>query len=154
MGSVSLAQANDAIAATIKPATQAPNRNGVTQSFDELGDGIGDTPTVQVYPQHGDDHAGPGEVNRGTFGGGPVRQRYWTFYIDVMAEERGIIAQNMAAVVTITSLIEDILDQQNSHPFFGLAGIQDFKWYWDRATVAYAGRFYSGTRFVLGIWVY
>lgn len=151
---VTLTQATNAIATTLRPATTAPNPVGLTESFDQLSDGIADTPTVQVYPQHGDDHATPGEINRGTFGGGPLRARHWLFHIDVMAEERGIIAQNMAAVVAIASLIEDILDQQNSKPLFGLPGIQDFHWTWDRATVDYAGHFYAGLRFYLEIWVY
>lgn len=154
MGTVSLAQVNDAIASTVSAATSAPNKLGITQSYNELSEGIPETPTVQVYPKHGDDHVDGQQVNRGTFGSAPLRARVWTFHIDVMAEQRGIIAQNMGEVVRMASLIEDVLDQQSSKPLFGLDGIQDFKFYWDYVTVVYGGNQYAGLRFVLGVWVY
>ncbi len=154
MSDVSIKQVNDAIANTLKPAVEAPNIVGVMQSIDSFTDGMGDTPTVQVYFSHGQDHSTPGEYNRGTFGPAPLRARQWTFNVDVYADQRGPIAQNMAAVVTLVSLIENLLDQENSKPLFGLVGIQDFTWYWDRVTFKYAGNEYAGYRAVLAVVIY
>lgn len=157
MSNVTIAQVNDAIASTLAPAVQAPNVLGKMQSYGGLGDSITETPTIQVCFAHGDGHLSNTEVNRGTFGSAsqpPLRQRGWVFWVDVVATERNVMAQDMSKVIALVSLIEDLLDAQQHAPFFGVVGIHTFDWHWDRVTYEESGRKYAGFRAVITTWIY
>lgn len=127
--------------------------NVVTQGHNELTEAIAETPAIQVYFNSVTDHA-PEGTNRATMGSTPVRQRRFVFWVDCLAAERRDISDDMAAVYDLSELVEDKLDQQNSKPLFGLAGIQQFSWSGERVTILYAEKPIASIRYTLVIWVY
>lgn len=149
---ITLAQVLDAVATTLGAANGIGAGAGVVQSYDELTDGIAATPTLQVYPQSALDDVAS-QNNRTTFQAG-VRQRQYTLHADVYARVRGVIGQDMNAVVVLADAVETKLDAQDVRPYFGLDGIQDYKWDMNRVTFDYGNYKYAGLRFVIRIWVY
>jgi hypothetical protein len=144
---ITIAQICDAIEETLGAAT------GITraQSYDELTEGIqgADTPLLQVYPEANITDA-MGTSDRTTFGGG-VRVKTYTIHADYYARQRSHIGLDMKQLVDSIDAIETVLEQQNSLPLFGLAGIKSFQWMWNRVQFDYGGAPFMGARFVLTI---
>lgn len=151
MTKITLGAICDAIENTLSGAT------GITrsQSFDELGEGLpaGDLPLLQVYWESlGMDPSG--ETDRTTFQGG-IRMKRHTFHADVYAAQRSHLKEDMEAVVNAADAILDVLEAQDTKPYFGLAGIK--AWQLEAATrgvTQYAQSEYMMVRFILSIWVY
>lgn len=142
-----LPQICDAVKTTFVPAVT------YIQSFDELSDGMQDTPTLQIYPQSGETDT-TGNVDRSTFKAG-VRQSVYVFHADLYARQRGHLAEDMGALLPIIDEMETILSQQDTAPYFGLVGIRGFQWHWERATWDYGdGVLYVGARFTMTVRVY
>jgi len=143
--SITIAQICDAIESTLGAAT------GITrsQSYDELTESIptGDTPLLQVYPETVRANA-TGETDRSSFRGG-VRQTEIVILADLYAQQRRHMGEDMEALVDGIDAIIDVIEDQDTKSYFGLAGIQAFSWRGERVTFVYgdAQQPYVGMRF-------
>jgi hypothetical protein len=148
---ITLAQICDAIEDTLDAATTLKR----SQSYDELTDGVQDTPLLQVYPESGFQSAGS-STDRYTFGGGgdPVRQTECVIHADYYARQRAHIGEDMKALVDGIDAMQNIFEAQDRKPYFGLAGIEAFAWRWDRVQFEYSGVLYMAARFVLTVRVF
>jgi len=151
--SITLAQICDAIETTLGAATTLTATDGThSQSYDELEEGIGDVPMLQVYPQSGSQDAA-GRTDRTTFGGGN-RQTEFVIHADYYARERSHIGEDMALLVNGIDAMQNVFEGQDKKPYFDLAGIQAFRWTWERVQFAYGGTSYMGARFMITVRVF
>jgi hypothetical protein len=121
----------------------------------QLSDGINDWPLMQFYPDSGGQDPG-GQTDRTTFGGG-VRQTEVIVLGDLYAKQRTEIGEDMAALLPIIDAVVLVLEAQDSQPFFGVAGIQQFKWSWRRVIFEYGDKGatkYIGARFTFTLRLY
>lgn len=150
MSSISMQQLCDAITTTLGAAT------GMTrvQSADELTEGIhrGDTPLMQAYPEEGSCDPS-GATDRTAFKGG-VRQKTTLVHIDVYACSRSHVGEDMKATIDILDALIDILEAQNTKPYFDLEGLKAFSWRWKRMTFKYAKTDFMGIRLYITVWIY
>lgn len=145
---VTTAQINDALTTTLGAAASLIR----SQSYDELTEGMADTPTMQIYfeewasdPTTTDD--------RHTFrGGGRVTEIL--YHVDVYVNQSANIGEDMARIAITVDEIIAILQSQNVKPYFGLDGIKAFRWRCVRAVFNYADADYRGVRFYLTIIVF
>jgi hypothetical protein len=117
-GSISIAEINDAIKDTLAGAA------GLTyaQSYNELTEGINDSPILQVYWQsHRVDPIS--QTSQTTFRA-VVRQTSLVFFADLYPRQRSHIDEDMGALLPLVDAIDDILEAQRVKPYFGLAGIE------------------------------
>jgi hypothetical protein len=151
---ITLAQICDAIESTLDDATPGTPATGITsQSYDELTEGVHDTPLLQVYPESGTQDVG-GMTDRSTFSAG-VRQTSVVVHADYFAEERGVgIGQEMARLVDGIDAITNVIEGQDQKPYFGLVGIKAFSWRWEHVTFDYGGVRYMGARFFITLRVF
>ena len=92
---ITYAQINDAIESKLGAATGLVR----SQSYDELTDGMTDTPTLQVYWQR--DVTDPqGNTSMTTFRTG-VQQVEMVFHADLFARQRSHIGEDMSALYTV-----------------------------------------------------
>lgn len=149
-GSVSITAINSAIETTLAAAT------GLTfsQDYDELTEGMNDTPTLQVYwfstltdPDS--------NTSQRTFRG-VVRQTALTFYADLYARQRSHIAEDMGALLPLISAIQAELESQRVEPYFGLAGIKAIEgWSAQQAVFELTeGVKFTGARFIIRVRVF
>lgn len=150
MTSITLAQIIDAIEATLSTAPTLER----SMSYDELTEGINDTPLLQVYPEAGDQDPTT-NTDRTTFRAG-VRQTSLTINCDYYAQQRKHIGEDMAVLVDGIDAMTTIFEAQDTKPYFGLDGIQAFHWGWQRVTFDYGDPAinYVGARFTLTIRVF
>jgi hypothetical protein len=147
---ITMQQLCDAIATTLGTAA------GMTrvQSVDELTEGIhrGDTPLMQVYPEEGSCDPS-GATDRTTFQGG-VRQKTTLIHVDVYAHTRSHIDEDMKVTIDILDALIEVLEVQNTKPYFNLEGLKAFSWRWKRMTFRYAKTDFMGIRLYLTTWIY
>lgn len=148
--SVTLEQLNTAIADTLR--TVSALKGGV-QDIDELSEGIQDWPLAQVYWERYVPDTRAENNERTTFGAG-VRVAGATFHIDGFVAKANHLGQNMLAVVQVADAVIAKLDAQRTKPYFGLTGIQGFRWTMERATFPYADQTFRGFRVVLDLVVF
>jgi hypothetical protein len=124
------------------------------QSYDELSDGMTDVPTLQVYPEGGGQDA-QFENDRTTFGAG-IRQTDFTIFVDYYARQRSHIGEDMKALVDGIDAIQNIFEEQDYQPYFGLDGIKSWEWRWDKVTFVYGdpGLPFIGARFTVIVRVF
>lgn len=148
--SITTGQILDAIEATLSTAPTLAR----SMTYDELTEGISDTPLLQVYPEAGDQDPS-GNSDRTTFKAG-VRQTNLTINCDYYAQQRKHIGEDMAALVDGIDAMTTIFEAQDTKPYFGLDGIKAFHWSWQRVTFDYgdAAINYVGARFTLTIRVF
>ena len=91
--SITLVQIVDAIESTLSAVSTLAR----SMSYDELTEGMNDYPTLQIYPEDGDQDPS-GNTDRTTFGAG-VRQTVFTIHADYYARQRSHIGEDMAALV-------------------------------------------------------
>ncbi len=145
--SLTLAQLCDGIAATLATVSGIER----VQSYNELTDGLppGDLPIVQVWPDGGggDD---TGNTDRHTLRGG-VRVLDATVNADLYAHKRTQLGENMGDYVTLCDAIISKIEEQDTKPYFGVTGLQSFKWSWRYATFTFSPLgetgSYTGARF-------
>ncbi|MBU1173637.1 MAG: hypothetical protein KKD44_29050, partial [Proteobacteria bacterium] len=100
MGAITFRTINDAIETALSAATGLAK----SESYDELTDGVMDYPLLQVYYQsHTVDPTGP--TDRSAFGGA-VRVWEILYHADLYAAQRGDLAENMDAVMTMVDEID------------------------------------------------
>lgn len=149
--SITIGQILDAIEATLSTAPTLAR----SMSYDELTEGINDTPLLQVY-QHSGDQDPSGNTDRTTFLAG-VRQTNLIVYCDYYAQQRKHIGEDMKALVDGIDAMSNIFEAQDSKPYFGLNGIQSFHWSWEsipNMTYGDPNIFYVCARFTLEIRVF
>jgi len=147
--SITLAQICDAIESTLDNSTTLTR----SQSYDELTEGIHDTPLLQVYPQSGVQDP-DGTTDRTTFSA-VVRQTEIVIHADYYAAERGAsIGEEMSRLVDGIDAMTEIFEGQDQKPYFGLEGIKAFAWRWERVTFDYGGVSYVGARFFITLRVF
>lgn len=145
--SITLAQIVNAVETTLSDATGLT----YTQSYDELSEGIADTPLLQVYWESIDQDA-TAKGDRSTFRAG-VRQSEILVHADLYAAPRAHLGENMSDNLDLVDAIIDELEE-NQTQFFGLSGIQGMHWSARRVTFNYDSAAYVGSRFEIRIYVY
>ena len=122
-----------------------------TQSYDELSEGMQDTPTLQVYWQEIVEDAATNN-DRTTFRGG-VRQKDITIHADLYACRRSHLAENWATMLPLVDAIIDVLEEQDTKPYFNTAAdeLKAFSWTASYVNFTYADPsiIYVGARFIL-----
>lgn len=143
---ITLAQICDAVTTTLGEATGLD----FTQSYDELTEGMNDTPTLQVYPQSLNQDPTTAGTDRTTFQAG-VRQTNIVIHADLYAVRRSHIGENMGALLPLIDAIVTILEAQDTKPYFGLVGLKAFTWSGERLNFDYGdpAQTYVGMRFTL-----
>jgi hypothetical protein len=125
-----------------------------TQAPDKLTEGMHDWPLLQVYPEDGgqDDS---GNADRSSFRA-VVRQTLITIHADLYAKMRAHIGEDMAALFPLIDAIQNVIEQQDTKPYFGLDGIKAFSWRWSRVIFTYGEpeAKYVGARFVFTVRVF
>ena len=142
-----LAEINNAITQTLADAVGLT----YTQSFDELTEGIQDTPVLRVYPTAGKTDVTTA-TDRTTFSG-KVTQTQLSYHADLYATQRHHLGEDMAKLIPLIDAIIDVLEAQKQTPLFGVAAIKAFQWNWNGIVFAYgrAEQKYTGARFVLNL---
>jgi hypothetical protein len=151
---VTVHQLCDAIETTLSTATGLL----VSQTFDELTEGVHDRALLQVYPQS---CTGVDSVNRNdrtTILRG-VAQTEFVFHADLYAQQRAHIGEDMAALIPLIDAITARLEAQQASPLFGLTvsgfdPIKSFRWSWERVVFEYAEAKHMGVRFTITIRVF
>jgi hypothetical protein len=148
---ITYAQICDAIDSTLAAAATLAD----SLSYDELRDGsLQDYPILMIYPDSGVQDP-IGETDRSTFRAG-IRQTELVIIVDLYAQQRSHMGEDMAALVGSVDALSDIFEAQDTKPYFGLAGIRAFQWRWERVTFTYGDQQlpYVGARFYLTITVF
>jgi len=148
--SITIGQILDAIELTLSSAPTLAR----SMSYDELTEGINDTPLLQVYPESGEQDPA-GNTDRTTFVAG-VRQTVLMVNCDYYAQQRKHIGEDMAALVDGIDAMFNIFEAQDQKPYFGLSGIQAFHWTFQHVTFEYGDTSikYVGARFTLTIRIF
>lgn len=122
-----------------------------SMSYNELTEGINDTPLLQVYPESGDQDP-TGSTDRTTFKAA-VRQTNFTVNCDYYAHTRANLGEDMAKLVDGIDAMTTIFEAQDTKPYFGLDGIRAYHWSWQRVIFDYgdAQIKYVGARFTITI---
>jgi len=152
MPNVTLGALIDAVGDTLFTATGMRR----LESYDELTEGIqpADLPLLQVYLESIQPVATGSSTDRTTFRGGG-RHKTFTIYADLHAKQRGpSIAEEMAAAIDMCGAIVDVLEQQNTKPYFGEDAIKSFSWDAVRSQFQYANLLTMGFRFTITLHVY
>jgi hypothetical protein len=151
---LSITTINTAITDTLSSASGL----SFTQDFDELGEGIVDTPLLQVYWQ-GTQTDVVQETDRTTFGKGIAQSRI-TFNADLYATQRMEIGQDMGVLLPLVDAIHAELDSQVS-PLFGITDVNGANiiktlepWNANFVIFEYAGFSFVGARFVISVRVF
>lgn len=157
MSTITKAQMNTAIVTELSSITQFK----LAMDVDEIKEGVQrpDFPFFLCYPKSWQSDAG-GTVTQTTFGGGStvVLPKLFTFMVEVHAAVRHQIAQDMDDMMTITDLVDALLDlqvQRSNRPRFGLndsggkAAVKSFSWIAEQAFMMYGGLQTVGAQYTL-----
>ncbi len=125
----------------------------VSQSANQLTEGLHELPAIQVYPTRWEVDIAQ-ETDRSSFGAG-IRQTELVFIVDVYAHRRTELAEDMGTMMTVTDEIDALLDAQVSS-LFGNADIKAFHWFAELASFEYGGSNvrYTGARYTITIEVF
>jgi hypothetical protein len=131
MATTTTAQICDAIETTLSSATGLKR----SETYNELSDGITETPTLQVYWESTEEDIS-GSTDRTSFGAG-VRQDEHLFHGDLYVRQRSHIGEDMRDLMAMKDAIDAVLVAEKTKPYFGLAGIKAFRWRAERVTFVY-----------------
>lgn len=149
MPTLDITTINSGIEDTLAAAT------GLTysQDYDELTEGMQDTPTLQVYWAATATDVASGSA-QSSFRG-KVRQTRLTFHADLYAQQRAHIGEDMAALLPLIDAIQTEIEAQQVQPYFGVSGIQAIEdWSAQQLIFEYATLMYIGARFVIRVRVF
>jgi hypothetical protein len=150
---ITIAQINSAIHDTF-----ANNLTTIdyTQDYDNLTEGLANTPLLQVYWNTLNPVSEGSSTDRRTFSGGskPIRTKRYLFNVDLYLDPRSDIDRNFSQMLPIVDEINDILEEQDEQPYFGLAGIQSYTWSCQRGNIEYAQVLYPVVQWVIEIYVF
>jgi len=119
--------------------------------YDEMPEAVSndDTPALVVYFQALEEDP-TNQTASSTFRS-VVRQRDWIFHVDVLAEQRNHLAQNNKKMCEMADAIIDTLETQDSRPFFGVDGAQQFKFTAERVVINLGAVDFYGIRFIITV---
>lgn len=92
-------------------------------------------------------------TDRKTFGAG-IRETAMVVNVDVYVRARSWIGEDLQAVIVQADAIQTKLETITRKPYFGLAGIQAFKWRGEIVTFPVDEVKYSGFRIILDLEVF
>lgn len=149
-GTVNITEINDAIKDTLATAT------GLTyaQSYNELTEGLNDTPMLQVYWQS---HlVDPDSNTAQRVFGAVTRQTSLTFHADLFPRQRSHLDEDMGALLPLVDAIQAVLEAQRVKPYFGLAKIEAIEgWSAQQVTFEYpADVKFLGARYIIRVRVF
>lgn len=138
-------------------ANALTNATGVVrvEAYDELSEGIPDTPMLQVYPDAAETDIESDGTGNATFGAG-VRRTKINLFVDGYAKQRSYLGEDIRAQIALIDAIDGVLSNQRRKPFFGLPGIQQFRWSWQRVTypIGDGSVKYAGVQFLIEVYVF
>ena len=140
---ITFAEMCDAVEAHLSTAASLER----SQSYDELSEGMQDTPTLQVYPESSEpvSHGGTSQTFTHQYG---VILGLHTIHADLYARQRAHLGEDMAALVETLDEIYTLIENAGC-PAFGLEGIKSYQWSWRRVVFDYGGVTYMGARFTI-----
>lgn len=129
-----------------------------TQNYDNLGEGLANTPLVQVFWNSLNTVSEQSSTDRRTFGGDPnvkpVRTKRYIFRADLYLDPRSDIDRNFAQMLPIVDEINDIFEDQDMEPYFGLTGIKSYTFSCERGVVEYANIVYPVVQWTIELYVF
>jgi len=155
---VTLHQIVDAIETTLGTATGL----AVSETFDELTEGVHDRALLQVYPDSVVTVDANTRNDRTSLSRG-VAITEFVIHADLYAQQRTSIGEDMAALVPLIDAITARLEAQQGSPLFGLTitsggktycPIKSFRWSWSRVVFEYAQSQFMGARFIISVRVF
>ena len=147
---LTIADICDGIGDTLEMATGIKSM----KSYDEIPEGVPSLacPRLHVYPDRvGEDYTT--NTDRTAFAAG-VQQSEILIFVDHFARQRSQMPLDMKATVEGLDALIDVIEEQERKPFFGVTGIQSFKWSWKRAALIYGDAVYAGGRFSILVRVF
>lgn len=126
----------------------------MSQARSEIEESIPDPAIVQVYFVSLETSYNSG-TDRKSFGA-DIRQTLITVYVDVYAQTRSHIGEDLSRLLDLVDAVQDRLELVTVKPYFALVGIGAFQWRADWATLKYGVPevSYTGVRFTLSLTVF
>lgn len=148
---VTVEQICDAIDGTLGATLIASGDLVDSQNFDQLTEGMNDERVLQIYPEEQSPVSVGSGTQKLTFGSTPYIDEEIVIHCDYYARQRSQIAEDMEQLVHGIDAIRANLKTQNCPNPFGLTGIANFQWSWQRVIFEYGSPElkYIGARFRL-----
>lgn len=153
MAVYTIASINTAIEETLAAAAGLNRSQDMSEITDQIPDA--DMPLLQVYIDAWSGAANSG-THQNTFGGKgtntvSVKAKEWVYIADIYVGRLAIFGEKLALLATIASALQDILDAQQTAPFFGddSGAIKSFQYNAERVTLEYSQVKYLAIRITL-----
>ena len=133
----------------------------IAQSYDQITEGLQNTPTVQVLPDDSLVDAAT-DTDRTTFKG-CIKHGTYRFSVTGYARQRSHVDEDMEASIRLWDALEFILEEEGTDcisatgtcTFFGVAGIKGIAWSGrGRVALEYAGAKYIGCEIIIDVEVF
>jgi hypothetical protein len=151
MPTVTISAVCDAIHVLFEGATGI----GVVHSYNQLTEGIEDTPLAEVYWQSGNTDPIGGQ-DRIAYGAA-ARATDLVYHVDVYAATRNDLGENMKTLVDLVDAFWTRLETITTGDILGITGVRAIKWQAERVTferpAGSAIRFF-GFRFVITVRIF
>ncbi len=147
---IPITQLIDAVANTLGVASLLER----SDSYDELREGMQDAPVIQVYADAANQDPGGG-TDRTTFKAG-TRQTNLVIFVDLYARQRSHIGEDMAAVYNTLDELAEIIESQDTKPYFSDEAIKAFAWSWQRVMFEYGDpkTVFAGARITINLRIF
>jgi hypothetical protein len=119
------------------------------QTYDQLTEGIPETPLLQVYPHSLE----PDQLETYT----KFRVEKLVVYADLYARLRSNLRDDMAKVVEMgQAMLVVIRTEDEAHSNFGVTGVHAWNWSMERVLFEYGDPSvkYAGLRFTFNVWIH
>lgn len=127
------------------------------QDYDDLTEGVINTPTVQFYWNGLDTVSEGSTTDRHTFGDNsktPVRIKNFEFRIDLLLDKKSFVHKIFTHMLPLVDAINDVLEAENQQPYFGVEGIKAFTWECVRGDIEYGDYTYPAVQWTINITVF
>ena len=118
-----------------------------SSNYDEMTEGMQDTPTLEVYPESSEPVSFGGTSQAWTVQSGVIQGSH-TIHADLYANQRSHLGEDMTAMVTGLDEVYTLLENAGCPPF-GLEGIKSYQFGWMRVLFKRGGVDYVGARFTI-----
>lgn len=157
--SVNLTTIDDGIRDTLFNALDAANSDiQWVDNLDDLNEGIGNTPSIQVYWDSLNPVSEGSATDRRTFGGNasvaPMRTQRYIWTVDLYLDPRAIIGQMFAKMLPYVDEVNAVFEAENQGPYFGVTGIKSFTYTATRGQQTYASVVYPTVQWTVEIYVF
>ena len=148
---VTIKQICDAIDATLGEVLVLSGDLIRSDNFNQLTEGMNDERVLQIYPDEESPVSMGSQAQKLTFGSDPIIDEEIVILCDFYGRQRSHIGEDMALLVSGIDAIRANLKGQNCPNPFGLTGIANFQWSWQRVVFDYGSPElkYMGARFRL-----